>query len=594
VSRPGTSPKGGLDELSRGILEAVPGCAAVLDDRGVILAVNTAWTRFGTQNGVIPGIPAPGTTVGCNYLSAMRRATRGAAAHDARQALEGIEAVLRGVAPDFSFDYPCELPTGSSWRNLRVTPLSAGGRCVVAQHSDITRQKEAESEIHALSFYDPLTRLPNRRQLNDRIGEAMDKSVRLGRYGALLCLDLDQFKNINDTLGHSVGDRFLVETGRRIRSILRDGDTAACTGGDGFAIIAHDLSADTAQAVGIAGAIAQRAAEVVAMPFYCDGREVQCTAGIGVALFRGREEPVDDVFKNADLAMNQAKDAGTNALRFFDPAARAALLDRIALEADLRKALVRGQLHLQYQPQVDSRGTLLGAEALLRWTHPERGAISPNDFIPMAEENGMILSMGLWVLTTVCAQLKAWETSPITDGLRLAVNVSARQFRQGDFVGQVREVLARTGARPSRLKIELTESMVLDNVAETLEKMQILKSLGIGFSLDDFGTGNSSLSYLTRLPLEQLKIDRSFVRNLPESRSDAVIAQTIIAMASGLGLQVIAEGVETQAQRAFLEGHGCLAFQGFLFSRPLGLAALEEFARQSIRRPAPAMLEVQC
>jgi len=447
----------------------------------------------------------------------------------------------------------------------------------VAAFTDVTRERVAESRVHELSYYDPLTLMPNRRLLYEAITRSLADCRRSRRYGAAVCLDLDHFKNINDTLGHDAGDRFLIECAARIKLALRAGDAASRIGGDAFTLVLNDLSADAREAASLAGAIADRLCEVIALPFMLDGTELHCTASIGVALFNGDDASADAIFKNAELAMHQAKATGTNALRFFDPAAQAALAQRMELEADLRKALELGQMELHYQSQHDGSGRLIGAEALLRWTHPTRGPVSPVEFIPLAEESGLILSIGHWVLATACRQIAAWSASTRTRSLLLAVNVSARQFQQADFVEQVRTALAQSGADPSRLKIELTESMVLNDVPETREKMQVLKSMGIGLSLDDFGTGNSSLSYLTRLPLDQLKIDRSFVRNLPESRSDAVIAQTIIAMANGLGLHVIAEGVENEAQRAFLENNGCFAYQGYLFSRPLPLEAFEGF-----------------
>jgi predicted signal transduction protein with EAL and GGDEF domain len=348
-------------------------------------------------------------------------------------------------------------------------------------------------------------------------------------------------------------------------------------GGDEFVVILEDLSGDVQEAAVQTGAVGEKVRAALAKPYSLDGREFHCAASLGVVLFRDDEESVETLLKHADLAMYKAKSAGRNTLRFFDPTMQTALDERSALEADLRLAVDGGQLHLQYQPQVDSERRLIGAEALVRWAHPERGLVPPDDFIPLAEETGLILPIGHWVLATACAQIRAWSANAATGGLRLAVNVSARQFRQPDFVAQVRQVLAQAGADPGRLKIELTESMVLDDIGDTFEKMHALKSLGIGFSLDDFGTGNSSLAYLTRLPLDQLKIDRSFVRNLPGNRNDAIIAQTIITMARSLGLDVIAEGVETEVQRGFLDRHNCTAYQGYLFSRPL---PLDEFNRQ--------------
>ncbi|MDD5296853.1 MAG: EAL domain-containing protein [Rhodocyclaceae bacterium] len=449
----------------------------------------------------------------------------------------------------------------------------------VGTFSEITQNKEAEAEIHRLAYYDPLTHLPNRRLLQDRIGQAMAGSSRSGHHGALLFLDLDNFKTINDTRGHEVGDQLLIETARRIQAGVREGDTVARLGGDEFVVILEDLSNEAQNAALQAGLVGEKIRDALAQAYFIGEQRHHCSASLGVTLFQNHLEPVEMLLRHADLAMYKAKEAGRNTLRFFDPAMQTAVEERSSLEADLRLALERRQLRLYYQPQVDADERLIGAEALLRWQHPDRGLVPPGDFIPLAEETGLILPIGLWVLETACANIEAWSASPILRDLRLAVNVSARQFQQPDFVAQVTGLLAQTGANPRRLKMELTESMVLKDVADTFGKMHALEALGIGFSLDDFGTGHSSLSYLTRLPLEQIKIDRSFVLNLPHSVNDGIVAQTIITMARGLGLDVIAEGVETEPQRAFLARHDCHAYQGYLFARPLPLAEFEAFAQ---------------
>jgi diguanylate cyclase (GGDEF)-like protein len=442
--------------------------------------------------------------------------------------------------------------------------------------SDITERKRAEDEIHRLAFYDPLTQLPNRRLLQDRLGQALAGGQRSRHYGALLFLDLDNFKTLNDTRGHEAGDRLLIETAQRIQASLRAGDTVARLGGDEFLVILEDLSAEIHDAAVQTREVGEKIREALAEPYLLAGREFHCAASLGVTLFFGEEESVETLLKQADLAMYKAKEAGRNTLRFFDPAMQTALNERSALEADLRLAMEAGQLRLYYQPQVDSAHRMISAEALLRWEHPQRGMVMPDDFISLAEETSLILPIGEWVLATACRQIKVWSTESASRDLKLAVNVSARQFRQPGFVDQVRNILTQTGANPQRLTIELTESMVLDDVADAFKKMHALTAIGIGFSLDDFGTGSSSLSYLTRLPLDQLKIDRSFVLNLPEDRNDAIIAQTIITMAKSLGLDVIAEGVETEAQREFLEQHHCTGYQGYLFSRPLPLAEFSQ------------------
>lgn len=447
----------------------------------------------------------------------------------------------------------------------------------VGAFSEITKDKEAAADIHRLAYYDSLTHLPNRRLLHDRIGHAMAGSTRSELYGALLFLDLDNFKNINDTRGHDIGDQLLIEAARRIQANVRAGDTVARLGGDEFVIMLEDLSVDAHDAAIEAGLVGEKIRETLAEPYILAGRGFHCAASIGVTLFRGIEESIDILLQHADLAMYKAKSAGRNTLRFFNPAMQIALDERTALEADLRLAVERGQLHLHYQAQIDSSRRVIGAEALLRWEHPQRGQVPPRDFIPLAEETGLILSIGQWVLESACAQIKAWSTGPATSELQLAINVSARQFRQPEFVALIRRVLTQTGADPTRLKIELTESVVIEDVPGTIARMLALKAFGVKFSMDDFGTGFSSLSSLKRLPLDQLKIDRAFVRDIASDPNDAAIVQTIISMGKTLSLDVIAEGVETEAQLERLNEYVCGSYQGYLFARPLPLEMFEGF-----------------
>jgi diguanylate cyclase (GGDEF)-like protein/PAS domain S-box-containing protein len=449
----------------------------------------------------------------------------------------------------------------------------------VASFTDITEDREATAEIHRLAYYDPLTRLPNRRLLQDRLGQALAATVRSRQYGAMFFIDLDNFKTLNDTRGHDAGDLMLVEVARRLRAEVREGDTVARQGGDEFVVLMEELGADVDEAIAVAKHLGEKLRETIDRPFILQGYEYHCKVSIGVSLFNA-QDTVEELFKHADLALYQAKSHGRNTLRFFDPSMQAALDLRIALEAELRKALDLKQLHLHYQPQVDSARRVFGVEALLRWQHPQRGLVPPDDFIPLAEDTGLILPIGLWVLESACFQLKIWEGNAATRNLQVAVNVSARQFRQADFVPQVQRILEASGANPTRLKLELTESMVLENVPDAIEKMEAIKRLGVTLAMDDFGTGYSSLGYLAQLPLDQLKIDRSFVQNIPGRGSDETIARTIIAMGRGLAMQVIAEGVETEAQCEFLEANGCHAFQGYLFSRPLALDDFEEFVRR--------------
>jgi diguanylate cyclase (GGDEF)-like protein/PAS domain S-box-containing protein len=446
----------------------------------------------------------------------------------------------------------------------------------VGAFTDISERKEAEEQIRNLAYYDPLTQLPNRRLLMERLELAMMASARNRRHGALLFIDLDYFKILNDTEGHDVGDLLLVEVAQRLRRCVREGDMVARLGGDEFVVMLDDLHEETAEAMRQAEVVGEKIREVVAQPHRLRDRDYHGTLSLGISLFRDHHETIDELLKRADVAMYQAKADGRNTLRFFDPQMQQALVARAALEDELRRVLASKQLVLYFQPQIDHQDRVLGAEVLLRWQHPERGLVSPAEFIPLAEETGLILPIGHWVLAEACRQLGQWRDDPATSELVLAVNVSARQFRQADFVNQVHGLVTDNGVDPARLKLELTESVVLDDVADTIDKMRALKDLGVGFAMDDFGTGYSSLSYLRRLPLDQLKIDRSFIRDVDSNSGDAVIVQTIIGMAASLGLKVIAEGVENESQRAFLNRHGCPTFQGFLFSRPVPLSAFEQ------------------
>ncbi len=463
--------------------------------------------------------------------------------------------------------------------SLSLSPIrnSAGEICgISAIDRDITERRAAEKEIAYLAFYDSLTQLPNRRLLLDRLRQALAASRRSRRKGAILFIDLDNFKIINNTSGHDVGDQLLIEVARRVAACVRAGDTVARLGADEFVVMLEGLSGNSQVAAAQAEGVGEKILAAIDEPYIITGREHHCTPSIGVTLFTDSESAVDELLKQANIAMDQAKSAGRNTLRFFDPEMQVVIAARAVLEAALRLGIQHRQFVLHYQPQVDGARGIIGAEALLRWEHPERGMVSPAQFIPLAEETGLILPIGQWVLETACAQLTAWAGNPRTRDLQLSINVSARQFRQVDFVDKVRLALESGKTPADRLKLELTESLVLDDIEDTIEKMRAIKRLGVGFSMDDFGTGYSSLAYLTRLPLDQLKIDRSFVCNLPDNPNDAVIAQTIITMARSLGLAVIAEGVETEAQRQFLERHDCPNYQGYLFSKPVPLAAFDE------------------
>jgi diguanylate cyclase (GGDEF)-like protein/PAS domain S-box-containing protein len=448
----------------------------------------------------------------------------------------------------------------------------------VASFIDISHRKTAEEEINHLAFYDPLTNLPNRRLLIDRLRHALLAGSRSDSAGALFFIDVDNFKTLNDTLGHDKGDMLLDQVARRLSATVREEDTIARLGGDEFVIMMEGLSLIALDAAALARVVAEKILEAFKEPYDLQGTPYLCTVSIGIALFNRPTDTVEELLKQADLAMYQAKAAGRNTLRFFDPQMQSVVMARTELETDLREGLRQSQLLLHYQPQVDDDGRITGAEALVRWQHPVRGMIPPMEFIGLAEETGLILNLGHWVLETACKQLVAWSGKAAMAHLTVAVNVSAHQFRQIDFVEQVLAVLKSTGANPHRLKLELTESLLVSNVDEVIGKMFALKARGVGFSLDDFGTGYSSLSYLKRLPLDQLKIDQSFVRDIHVDPNDAAIAKTIVALAHSLGLGVISEGVETAAQRDFLAHAGCHAHQGYFFSRPLAIEGFEAFA----------------
>ncbi len=453
----------------------------------------------------------------------------------------------------------------------------------VATFLDITERKQAEQRVHQLAFYDALTGLPNRRLLLDRLNQAFAVSDRNTRYGALMFIDLDNFKILNDSKGHDVGDLLLVEVARRLQTCVRDGDSVARLGGDEFVVVLEMLSPRVNEAVAQAELVGEKIRASLNKPYQLSQHEHHTTPSIGIVLFMGHRENIDNLLKYADIAMYQAKAAGRNAIRFYDPVMQAALEARIELESEMRFALEKRQFRLFYQIQVDSLRRAIGAEVLLRWLHPERGLVSPLQFIPLAEETGLIVPIGLWVLQTACAQLKVWQQDIHTRDLTLAVNVSVRQFRQPDFVAQVQRTLLDSGAKPSHLKLELTESLVLENVEDTINKMREIKLLGVSFSMDDFGTGYSSLQYLKRLPLDQIKIDQSFVRDIATDPNDAAIVQTVIAMTEAMGLNVIAEGVETETQMEFLELRGCHAFQGYLFSKPIPIEQFEALLASNIK-----------
>ena len=493
------------------------------------------------------------------WTSALRQARRGG-----------------GTTPPAEYDIHCK---DGKRRTVELSGVVMDDDDYLLSMIDLTQRKAAEEEINNLAYYDPLTRLPNRRLLMDRLQQALAASARHQRSGALLLIDLDNFKTLNETLGHDSGDNLLLQVSHRLRGCVHEDDTVARQGGDEFVVVLEDLGDNPEEAAARSEEAGQRILAALREPYTLDGAAHHSSLSMGVTIFSGMRETVDELLKRADLALYQAKDAGRDTLRFYDPQMQAAVSARAALELDMRIGLAQGQFELYYQPQVD-HGRITGAEALLRWRHPRDGFVSPAHFIPLAEETGLILPLGEWVLQAACARLAQWARHPATAALSLAVNVSPRQFHQANFVAQVLAALAGSGAEGRRLKLEMTEGLLLQDVEDTIQKMGQLKGYGVGFSLDDFGTGYSSLAYLKRLPLDQLKIDQSFVRDVLTDPNDAAIARTVVALGTSLGLRVIAEGVETEAQREFLERHQCHAWQGYLFSPPVPVAEFEELVRR--------------
>ncbi|ODT73585.1 MAG: hypothetical protein ABS69_13690 [Nitrosomonadales bacterium SCN 54-20] len=499
---------------------------------------------------------------------------------DLKIALVNMERLGTGEIREFEMEKRLFHKDGRDiWIKLTVSPMCRWGAKpdhLILVIQDITRHKQAEEQVHELAFHDSLTRLPNRRLFLDRLQQAQIHSARQKTHCAILFIDLDNFKALNDTRGHDVGDLLLIEIARRLQSNVRNSDTVSRLGGDEFVVIIEGLSEDTVSAASQAKDIGEKLLASITQPFKLQEFEYHGSSSIGIRLFHADETRVDDLLKQADTAMYQAKAAGRNTLCFFDPSMQIALERRTIMAIELRQAIVRQQLRLHYQKQVNAEGTIVGAEVLLRWLHPHQGMISPMTFIPIAEETGLIVSLGKWVLQIACEQLKQWEQKPDTRNLQLAVNISARQFHQLNFVDEVLEVLQKSGADPHRLKLELTESLVLKDIDDSIQKMDILCGAGIRFALDDFGTGYSSLAYLKRLPVEQIKIDRSFVRDISRDLSDEVIVRTIIVMSNTLGMKVIAEGVETEDQRDILARNGCYTYQGYLFGKPL---PIEDFLK---------------
>ncbi|MBA4344849.1 MAG: hypothetical protein C0423_22130 [Methylibium sp.] len=555
---------------TQAILDNMVDGVITIDVRGIISSFNPAASRiFGYS---------PEEVIGRNVSVLMPEPD--ASHHDGylRNYMQGHQPRVIGVGRDVDG----RRKSGNIFpMSLAVSRVEHQGEVMfIGLTRDITERKKAEAQIERLAFYDPLTSLPNRRLLLDRLGQALSSSQRSGRRGAILFIDLDNFKSLNDTHGHGMGDRLLLSIAQRLQSALRAQDSVARWGGDEFVVLLQDLGPDRDTAARHAEAAGEKLLRVLGQPHQLDEHVHHSTPSIGIVLWGDAPISSDELLKHADHAMYQAKAAGRNQLCFFDPVTQAAMAERTALEADLRLALEREQLDLHYQPQVDRDGLLIGAEALLRWRHPERGWISPAVFIPLAEQTGLISQLGEWVIEQACLRLWQWAGDAQLGPLTLAVNVSVHQFRQKGFLGLMQQQLARSGAPTEKLKLEITESALANDIESMIQLMDALRQQGLRLSLDDFGTGYSSLAYLKRLPLTQLKIDKSFVDDLLTDADDRAIAHAVIQLGENLGLNVLAEGVETEAQRQMLLELGCHAFQGYLFSRPLPLDAFITLARR--------------
>jgi len=547
------------------ILEAIPDLLYEFDEHGGILYVGKGH----------PGLLGGG-------LDSLGRITvRELLPPEAAAEVEAAIAEASLCGASLGHQYRLDLPDGTRWYELSMTrrePRPGQPPRFVMLSRDITQRRLIDERIQHMAYHDALTNLPNRRLMQDRLARALKSAKRLRQHGALLFIDLDNFKDFNDTLGHDQGDELLQRVAVRLRGCVRDADTVARLGGDEFLLMIEGLGADAAEAAAQADQVARKVLTSLRQPYELAGREHSSTPSIGVALFGQSNDTVEDLLKRADLAMYRAKVEGRNTVSFFDPELQAKAMRRAELEADMRVAMREEQWLLYFQPVVDEFGHVLGAEALVRWRHPQRGMVSPAVFIPVAEQSGMILAIGQWVLRQACACLAEWARHDRLRHWTLSVNVSAREFRQPDFVERVREEVLRAGVAPYRLKLEVTESMFMHDADEIAERMSALRAFGIRFSLDDFGTGYSSLGYLKRLPLDEIKIDQSFVRDVLDDEDDAAIVRAVLTLAHTLGLSVVAEGVEQPAQQDFLARHGCRAFQGFLFGRPVSVSEASSYA----------------
>ncbi|GAB1458958.1 hypothetical protein MASR2M50_07320 [Thauera sp.] len=559
--------EGELQRMSM-VIEQSPESIVITDTSGSILYVNEAFQRITgyARDEVLgrnPRILNGGLTPSATYAQMWSTLLAG--------------EVWRGEFNNVRKD-------GSAYLELAtIAPIKDAGGTVthyVAVKEDITQRKQSEALLHRLAYFDALTGLPNRALLHDRIAQAIRSGVRRESFGMLMLVDIDRFRQLNDTLGHAAGDRLLCEVAARLRASVREEDTVARHGDDDFAVLVERIGETESDALSHAEHIARKLQQALQQPYVLGsetGDRHFATLSIGISLFHDGVSSLESLLKQAEVALYRAKQDGRDTVRFFNPEMQAVVDAHARLEARMREALEANAFRLFFQPQVNRRGVVIGAEALLRWPLDGGPMVSPAEFIPLAEDTGHIVQLGLWVLRTACAQLARWQTDDSTRHLKIAVNVSARQFHQPDFVASVKETVHAAGIDPGRLELELTESAILSDVDETILRMNELRALGIRFALDDFGTGYSSLSYLKRLPFDQLKIDQSFVRDMAENQGSEAIVLAILSLSHALGLEVVAEGVEMPEQRDFLRQHGCDSFQGYLFGKPLPIEAWGDF-----------------
>jgi diguanylate cyclase (GGDEF)-like protein/PAS domain S-box-containing protein len=563
------------ERFARSTLEALPEHVAILDENGDIIAVNQQWRNFARNNVSVLQSPVEGD----NYFDACDTAIGKEQEYSSAFAA-GIRSVLLGKRESFSLEYPCDSHGKQLWFLGRVNRFSGDGPTrIVMVHENITELKRAELNIQKLAYYDTLTGLPNRLLLQDRLRQAIKRSERHRQMLAVLFLDLDHFKVINDTLGHAAGDQLLKEVASRLNRHVRAYDTVARMGGDEFVIILNQITTN-----GHVSAVAQMILETLAPPFELGTQEVFVTTSIGIALYPTDGNDGDMLLKNADTAMYLAKERGRNAYQYFSAELNLKAEERLLLETNLRHALEKEEFQLYYQPWLDlESGKITGMEALLRWRHPRWGMVPPASFIQLAEETGLIIPIGEWVLHTACCQLQDLRTAGYPS-LRIAVNLSGRQLKNYPLAEVLADVLTKTGIDPTCLELELTEGAIMENLEKTISLLHAVKDMGVGLSIDDFGTGYASLSYLKSFPIDKLKIDRSFVSGVPLDPDDTALTLAIIAMAGSLRLKVIAEGVETAEQMAFLREHSCHEVQGYLVSHPLPACQLMDFLAKNCRR----------